>query len=199
MSVLVAVLLGLVAAGHETLPGFAQEATPAAAGVVLPPDAEVDGLDLGVWSARSWQWFFSLPEEVNPFFDATGELCGYGQSGPVFFLAGSFVSVERSCVIPEGVHIFVPLIGSECSTVESPPFFGRDEDELRRCANEAVDHAESAVEMSRRQSRSTARRSPIWRCIAPRPRCSGCGFPRRTCWGRSSRSPNRWPMGTRSC
>jgi hypothetical protein len=148
VSVLVAVLLGLVAAGHETPSGFAQEATPAAAGFVLPPDAEVDGLDPGAWSARSWQWFFSLPEEINPFFDATGALCGYGQSGPVFFLAGSFVSVERSCVIPVGVHIFVPLIGSECSTVESPPFFGRDEDELRQCASEAVDQAESAVDMS---------------------------------------------------
>jgi hypothetical protein len=101
-----------------------------------------------VWSARSWQWFFRLPEEVNPFFDATGELCGYGQSGSVFFLPGSSGSVERSCVIPQGVHVFVPLIGSECSTVEPPPFFGRDEAELRRCAVEAVDDAESAVDLS---------------------------------------------------
>jgi hypothetical protein len=146
-SVLVAVLIGL-AAGPQIPSGFAQEATPGATGVALPPGAEIDGLDLGAWSARSWQWFFSLPEEVNPFFDATGEICGYGQSGPVFFLAGSFVSVERSCVIPEGAHVLVPLIGSECSTVESPPFFGRDEDELRRCASEAVDQAESAVDMS---------------------------------------------------
>ena len=87
-------------------------------------------------------------QDVNPFFDATGELCGYGQSGPVFFLAGAEGNVERSCVIPEGVHVFVPLIGSECSTVEPPPFFGRDEAELRRCASEAVDNAESLFDMS---------------------------------------------------
>ncbi len=147
-SILVAVLMGLVVAGHETAPGFAQEATPAAAGVVLPPDAEVEGLDLAAWSARSWQWFFSLPQEVNPFFDATGETCGYGQSGPVFFLAGAEGGVERSCIIPQGVYVYVPLIGSECSTVEPPPFFGRDETELRRCAGEAVDQAESALDMS---------------------------------------------------
>jgi len=147
VAVLVAVLIGL-AAGHESLSGLAQEATPAAAGVALPPDAEVDGLDLSAWSARSWQWFFSLPEEVNPYFDATGENCGYGQSGSVFFLSGAEGSVERSCVIPQGVHVFVPLIGSECSTVEPPPFFGRDEAELRRCASDAVDHAAGIVDMS---------------------------------------------------
>ena len=48
---------------------------------MLPPDAEVGGLDLAEWSTRSWQWFFSLPQDVNPFFDETGEICGYGQSG----------------------------------------------------------------------------------------------------------------------
>ena len=147
-SVLIAVLLGLVAAGHETPAGLAQEATPVAAGVVLPPDAEVDGLDLAGWSVRSWQWFFSLPQDVNPFFDATGEICGYGQSGPVFFLAGAEGSLERSCVVPEGAYVFVPLLGSECSTVEPPPFFGRDEAELRACASNAVDMAEGAVDMS---------------------------------------------------
>jgi hypothetical protein len=148
VSVLVAVLMGLIAVGHDTPAGLAQEATPVAAGVVLPPDGEVDGLDLAAWSARSWQWFFSLPQDVNPYFDATGEICGYGQSGSVFFLSGAEGSVERICVVPQGVHVFVPLIGSECSTVEPPPFFGRDEAELRRCASEAVDHTESAVDMS---------------------------------------------------
>jgi hypothetical protein len=32
---------------------------------VLPPDAEVGGLDLAVWSVRFWQWFFSLPQDIN--------------------------------------------------------------------------------------------------------------------------------------
>jgi len=148
VSVLVAVLMGLVTAGHESLPGLAQEATPAAVGVALPPDAEVEGLDLAAWSARSWQWFFSLPAAVNPSFDATGENCGAGQSGSVFFLSGVQGSRDRSCVILQGVYLFVPLVGAECSTVERPPFFGRDEADLRRCASEAVDEAESASDMS---------------------------------------------------
>lgn len=108
-------------------------------------------MGLGEWSARSWQWFFSLPPDVNPFYDETGDRCGYGQSGPVFFLAGADHSVARSCVVPVGVHIFVPLLVSECSTVESPPFFGRDEPELRQCAADAVDMAESALDMTAMQ------------------------------------------------
>jgi hypothetical protein len=36
--------------------------------------------------------------------------------------------------VPTGTHIFVGLGGAECSTVEPPPFFGRDEAELADCA-----------------------------------------------------------------
>ena len=43
---------------------------------------------------------------------------------------------------------FVPLLGSECSTVEPPPFFGRDESELRRCATAAVAMAEREQDMT---------------------------------------------------
>ena len=145
---IVAIVIVLLAAGRASPPGSAQEATPGTAGVVLPADAEVAGLDLAAWNARSWQWFFSLPAAVNPLLDTTGANCGYGQSGPVFFLTNAEGSVERACVVPLGVHIFVPLVGSECSTIEPPPFFGRDEAELRRCATAAVDTAESALDMS---------------------------------------------------
>jgi hypothetical protein len=133
------------------VPVAAQNATPSSSDVVLPPDAKVDGLSLADWSARSWQWFFSLPHDANPLYDETGERCGFGQSGPVFFLAGADHSLERSCVVPLGVNIFVPLLVSECSTVESPPFFGRDEAELQQCAADAVDMAESVLDMTAMQ------------------------------------------------
>ncbi|CAN5706916.1 hypothetical protein BH23CHL4_BH23CHL4_08650 [soil metagenome] len=38
------------------------------------------------------------------------------------------------CIVPAGMALFVPLHGAECSTVEPPPFFGRDEAALRACA-----------------------------------------------------------------
>lgn len=139
--VFVLFLAVLLAAPTRTI---AQEASPIASPavevVVLPPDATVGGLTLGEWSARSWQWFFSFPKAVNPLLDTTGERCGYGQSGPVFFLAGADAAVERKCTVPVGVTLFVPLAGSECSTAESPPFFGRDEAELTACAVDALNH-----------------------------------------------------------
>lgn len=126
----------------------AQEATPTAASVVLAPDAEVAGFGLGEWSARYWQWILSLPPAINPSLDQTGERCGYGQSGPVFFLTDAPADVERTCSVPEGVHLFVPLLGSECSTVEPPPFYGADEADLLRCATGNVDRAITQIDMS---------------------------------------------------
>lgn len=132
------------------VPGLAQEATPDAqedisgtevAGVtVLPPDASYAGAPRGEWDARSWQWIASIPGEINPGFDPTGERCGYGQHGPVFFLPGFYgpdIS-ERTCIVPEGAAIFVSAVAAECSTVEAPPAFGRDEAELRECAAKAM-------------------------------------------------------------
>ena len=139
------VVLGLAPGSAVTL---ARQASPVATNVVLPPEVEVAGVDLAGWSARSWQWFFSLPAAINPFFDETGAICGYGQSGPVFFLAGAERDVARTCVVPERAHIFVPLVGSACSTVEPPPFFGEDEADLARCATDAVNHAEGVFDMS---------------------------------------------------
>jgi hypothetical protein len=135
---LVLALVTLALVGHTA---SAQDATPAPAGVVLPPDAEVAGLSLAEWKTRWWQWFESLPEASHPLFDETGERCSYGQSGPVFFLASAPASVARTCTVPRGVTLLVPVVDAECSTVEPPPFFGRDEAELRACAVEAVNQA----------------------------------------------------------
>ena len=97
----------------------------------------------GEWDARWWQWAVSMPEDINPSFDPTGERCGYGQSGPVFFLPASFggEALERTCVVAEGTAIYVDAASTECSTVEPPPFFGRTEDELRACASATLDQA----------------------------------------------------------
>ncbi len=141
-SVLLAVLALTLLLGL-TGPAIAQEATPAVEGVTIyGPDELVGGASLGEWEARNWQWAVSMPEAVNPNFDSTGEACGYGQSGPVFFLPASYgpeVGEPITCVVPLGVALFVGVAGSECSTVEPPPFFGRDEAELAACATAFTD------------------------------------------------------------
>ncbi len=119
--------------------------TPGAVALeILPPDEPWAGVTRGEWDARWWQWAISMPVDVNPGADATGERCGLGQSGPVFFLPGNFgiePPVERTCVVAEGTAIYVTPANVECSTVEPPPFFGRTEDELRGCATTGLDEA----------------------------------------------------------
>lgn len=126
------------------LPGtsIAQEATHGATGVtILAPDEAYGGVSREEWDARWWQWAVSLPEDINPNLDVTGDACGYGQSGPVFYLPGNFTQEPGviTCVVPEGTAILVSAGGSECSTVEPPPFFGRNEEELRDCAAAQTD------------------------------------------------------------
>ncbi len=133
------VLLCLSAIAGGASRSVAQDATPAAGDVnVLPPDALVGGATLGEWSGRWWQWAVSIPEAANPNFDETaGERCGYGQHGPVFFLPGSFTAdppAVITCVVPTGTAVYAGIGGAECSTVEPPPYFGRDEAELAACA-----------------------------------------------------------------
>ena len=86
-----------------------------------------------------------MPEDVSPWFDTTDERCGYGQSGPVFFVLGW---PPLTCVVAEGTAIYVRLTGPECSTVEPPPWFGRTEEELRACANSGLDEEASELQAS---------------------------------------------------
>ena len=69
---------------------------------ILPPDESWGGLTRGELTAQWWQRTFTMPEEINPYTDTTGERCGYQQSGPIFIMPGSWVgSVERTCVVAE--------------------------------------------------------------------------------------------------
>jgi len=131
-----AVIALLLLAGPMT-PTSAQEATSTAGGLtILGSDESFAGVTRGEWSARWAQWAFSLPPEANPNFDPTGEQCGYGQSGPVFFLPAAFVPepYDRTCVVPAGTALYIAVGGASCTTVEPPPYFGRNEEELRACA-----------------------------------------------------------------
>lgn len=62
-------------------------------------------------SAQWWQWALSIPADVNPLTDTTGEDCMVGQRGSDWFLAGAFSggSATRQCTIPQGVSLFFPV------------------------------------------------------------------------------------------
>lgn len=82
-------------------PAMAPETTSASVGL---PSREQDG--------AGWvQWSGSLPYSTGPVFDETGEQCGEGQDGPIWYLAGTAGGpVERECTIPVGKQIVFPLI-----------------------------------------------------------------------------------------
>lgn len=128
------VLLCLAGGGVASLM-VSRPPSPSGGGLVFAPGDVVAGATLGEWSAPQWQWVLSQPIGANPGQDPTGASCGDGQDGPVFFLPHNF----PPCRVPAGTVIFVPIVGTECSTVEPPPFTGTNEVDLRTCATVDVD------------------------------------------------------------
>lgn len=108
---------------------------------VYSVNASPFGASYAEWSARQWQWLFSLPVTAHPLFETAD--CSAGQTGNVWFLGGTFLSTEvgpgvflgeasRDCTIPSGTALFFPIADVECSTLEGN---GETEEELRDCAN----------------------------------------------------------------
>ena len=81
---------------------------------VFPPQSSPSGSTYGEWGARWWQWALSAPAADNPLLDTTGEDCDVGQTGHVWFLAGTLGanSVVRSCEVPAGKALFFPVINA---------------------------------------------------------------------------------------
>ena len=114
---------------------------------VYQPDSKPYGLTYGDWTARWWQWAYSIPKDTNPAYDDTGIHCAEGQNGPVWFLTGTYRhSVDRYCTIPAGKAILFTILNSECSFAEFPNL--KTEEELRQCAKQMQDsviHLEASV------------------------------------------------------
>src|SRR5207237_9991228 len=105
MAVLLLSPISAPAEAHNSNPG------------VFPPDSRPFGLTYGEWSAKWWQWAYSLPVDKNPFFDETTCKNGTnGQSGDVWFLTGVFNTsgtAVRPCDVPEGKALFFPILDYE--------------------------------------------------------------------------------------
>jgi len=97
---------------------------------------ETSGSSYGEWAARWWEWALSIPAAQNPVLDTTGANCVQGQSGNVWFLAGTFVgTATRTCTIPKEKSLFLPLI-NQISFAPSP---GETTINLRQQAAELID------------------------------------------------------------
>jgi len=130
-------VVGIAVCAFGVMPSVALSASRAGdqnSAAVFPPEAQPYGRSFAEWSAAWWQWAFSFRADAHPLLETAG--CDAGQSGPVLFLGGSFVNttVVRDCTVPAGKAIWFPVLNTECSTFEGPPFHGDDEAELRACA-----------------------------------------------------------------
>jgi hypothetical protein len=77
---------------------------------ILPIGSTPYGMTYGEWGDAWWQWVMSIPADINPVADPTGECAAVGQSGPVWFLAGTYGgAVERTITIPAGKALFFPI------------------------------------------------------------------------------------------
>ena len=131
----VSIIVGLMAGSVSQV--YAKDPNPG----VIPPHAKAYGMTYGEWSAKWWQWAYSLPVDQNPFFDENGN-CDHGangQFGPVWFLTG-VINVSgtavRNCTVPAGKALFFPILNSECATLEGN---GSTEEVLRVCAKGLVE------------------------------------------------------------
>lgn len=83
-----------------TLPTQAGQATP-----------KVYGKTIGNWGHAWWQWALNFPTADNPILLDGNVDCSAGQSGKVWYLAGTFGgSADRTCSIKKGKAIFFPLL-----------------------------------------------------------------------------------------
>ncbi len=74
--------------------------------------AKAFGRTYGEWSAKWWQWLFSVPASESPFLGQGEVDCQINQHGPVVFLAGapSGTTAVRSCTVPAGKPLFFPVL-----------------------------------------------------------------------------------------
>ena len=85
-------------------------------------------------TVKWWTWATGIYPET-PILDETGELCGQGQRGPVWFLAGSFGStVVRDCTVPRWKTLFFPVF----NTLWWVPEDGNTAAEVRTLSNDST-------------------------------------------------------------
>jgi hypothetical protein len=142
------------------IPGVQAGANPG----VLPPTAKVQGLTLGEWGTKLWQALFAIPLYQNPLLDHLWPTCYLERIGNVGIGVGYGSSGSGECEMPAGMMLFVPVVGTECSNAEIPPFYGSNEEELRACVLQFVpENMEASIDgISVRNIEQYAVLSPLY-------------------------------------
>jgi hypothetical protein len=106
------------------------------------------------WAGAWWQWSLGIPAvdpegNENPMVDTDGSSCALGQSGDVWFLAGTWGGndelVTRECTVPTGTRFFFPILNEVWVNF---PEFGDDPDNTLEDMLEFIAFDPDDVEMS---------------------------------------------------
>lgn len=94
---------------------------------VMAQGSTVAGKTIGEWTAEWWRWAFAQSKPNDAFTDLTGANANVGQSGPVFFVAGTAGTVipghaPRSFTVPSDKYLLIPLVNYEDSQLEQTLF-----------------------------------------------------------------------------
>jgi hypothetical protein len=113
--------------------------------LVAPSWAADDTPSMSRLTAEWWQRVLSIPVASNPVDDTDGKLCMAGDSGPIWFLYGTFGGAAvRHCSVPQGRAIFFPVINQvvfNSPNICGQPNVSLDVATLRSYASPTIDAA----------------------------------------------------------
>jgi hypothetical protein len=111
---------------------------------IFPPGSKPYGVPYDKHIENYWKWALSIPSVDNPINDATGEKCATGQSNSnssVFYLTFNNGGVsERTCEVPAGKGLFIPVMQVELSEKDTP---GATIEDLKQTAKTDQDSVNS--------------------------------------------------------
>jgi len=112
---------------------------------IFSPKDSPFGLTYEEHAKGFWNYLLSIPSDQNPKLDQTGESCGVGQenkenNSPVFYLANGRGQSQRTCTIPYGKGVLIPVMVVEVSDHQRP---NATVDDLNRIATKDQDSVTS--------------------------------------------------------
>jgi hypothetical protein len=124
----------------------ASAADAPAASVVIGVDEIVLDRPQAEWSQAYLQWIAAFARDSSPVADTSGASCAARQQGDVWFLASSdgTAPVTRTCVVPAGKTLFVPI----ATTMERSGNREPDCGSMARIAADNITHRVTRLSMT---------------------------------------------------
>jgi len=111
---------------------------------IFPPEVKPYNLTYAEHAQNFWKWLLPIPADQSPMEDPSGEKCTNGQensNSSVFYLAhNSGGRSERTCEVPAGKGLLIPVMEVEWNDLETP---GASIEELHTSATKDQDSVNS--------------------------------------------------------